>query len=467
MKEREVKKNKNLRDDHNKRMGEYSKILDHYPELSSKIKALPEEYVSAKFYLMTFTPILFSFVSFVIEDANKKGLDRLYFLSRDGYQMYLIAKRIVKLLGFEIECRYLKVSRYSMRVPGYHLDIDKAIESLCTSGIDVTLKRILKRGALTEEECFEVLCELGLSDNKDKTLKYAEVMAFKDVLKKSDKLRKYISTHSKDAYDSAFAYLEQEGLLEGDYAIVDSGWVGTLQLSIERLLRSKGADIRVGGYYFGMYEYPAEIKADRTRKDKFNTFFFSPTKGLSRKRIFSNSLFEAVVTAPAGMVTGYKTIEDGTVKEIENALDPVAVATVGKRIDALKYLLEMLSSVPDINTKDVRKIIYLLMSDPTEIELEAFGNISFSDDINDIGRSTVAAKMSVAELKAQRFLSRLLIVKGIKKVDLKESAWIEGSAVRAEQENLGAKNSFKAERELRHIRFCKSMTYLRKQIKNL
>ena len=466
MKEWDVKVNKIQRDDHDKRMGEYFKILNHYPELSTEIKALTGKYENAGLYLMTFTPILFSFVNFVIEDANKKGLERLYFLSRDGYQMYLIAKWIVKVLGLEIECRYLKVSRYSMRVPGYHIDIDEAIESLCTSGIDVTLEKILKRGALTEKECAEVESELGLSAKKNKKLRYAEVVAYKEILKKSETLRKYIRSHSKETYDPAFAYLKQEGLFESNYAIVDSGWVGTLQLSIERLLRSKGADIYVTGYYFGMYDYPDEIKGDKAYKDRFNTFFFSPTKGLWRKRIFSNSLFEAVVTAPSGMVTGYETTEDGAVKVIEHTLDPSAVLTVSENTEALEYLLERLSVVPNVSKKDVRKIIYMLMSNPTETELKFFGSLEFSDDLNDTGRNVVAAEMSAAELKSQRFLPRLLTVKGLIKRELKESAWIEGSAVRTELVDRNSRKCFKAERELRHIRFCKYLTFLRKQIKN-
>ena len=59
-------------------------------------------------------------------------------------------------------------------------------------------------------------------------------MQLKDRLKKIPLLFHYIDRHSKEAYGTAIGYLTQEGLLEPvSYALVDSGWIGTIQQSIE------------------------------------------------------------------------------------------------------------------------------------------------------------------------------------------------------------------------------------------
>ncbi|MCR4618485.1 MAG: hypothetical protein K5669_09935 [Lachnospiraceae bacterium] len=450
------------------RIKSYIKILDKYRNYISTISNTIDVNEDISLYFLSFVPVLISFASYVIEDAKRRGIDRLYFLSRDGYQMYLIAKKIIEIKSLKIECRYLKVSRYSMRVPGYHFDIDKAIESMCTSGIDVTLLKILKRGALSEDECNEVLRELSIDWDINRVLTYPEVCDLKEILKNSEKLREYIYNHSKKAYDSAFGYLKQEGLLNENYALVDSGWVGTLQLSIEEMVRSKGDDIKVEGYYFGMYDYPNQIKHNRLLKSRFHTFYFSPVKGIKRKSRFSNSLFESVVTSMEGMTVGYKEVCERfiPVEDVSNNSDKTII---GRCIDALKIFLDSLGEIPQFDKGDIEKILYLLMSSPSEFELKVFGNIPFSDDLVEKDKHYVAENMSREMIRNQRVIRRFLIIKGFIKAQLKESAWIEGSAVRAYLEDISNPESSKRniERELRHIRLCKGITHLRKQIKNL
>ena len=76
----------------------------------------------------------------------------LYFLARDGYQMYLAARQLCKQYDLDIECRYLKVSRYAVRVPEYHLLGERCLERICVGGIDVTFEKIMQRAALTDKE---------------------------------------------------------------------------------------------------------------------------------------------------------------------------------------------------------------------------------------------------------------------------------------------------------------------------
>ena len=73
-------------------------------------------------------PALNGFVAWVLTESMKQGIKRLYFLARDGYFMYQTAKFYVEELGLPIECKYLYCSRYSIRVPNYHLDIEKALD---------------------------------------------------------------------------------------------------------------------------------------------------------------------------------------------------------------------------------------------------------------------------------------------------------------------------------------------------
>ena len=92
-------------------------------------------------YECVLAPTLYEFVLWVLQEALQSGKKRLYFLARDGYQMYLAARQLCKQYNLDIECRYLKVSRYAVRVPEYHLLGERCLERICVGGIDVTFEK--------------------------------------------------------------------------------------------------------------------------------------------------------------------------------------------------------------------------------------------------------------------------------------------------------------------------------------
>lgn len=179
-------------------------------------------------YERVLAPTLYEYVLWVLQETLQSGKKRLYFLARDGYQMYLAARHLCKQYDLDIECRYLKVSRYAVRVPEYHLLGERCLERICVGGINVTFEKIMQRAALTDKEAGEIAAFAGYTENYRKVINYHEVMQLKDRLKKIPLLFHYIDSHSKEAYGTAIGYLTQEGLLEQvPYALVDSGWIGT------------------------------------------------------------------------------------------------------------------------------------------------------------------------------------------------------------------------------------------------
>ena len=229
-------------------------------------------------YECVLAPTLYEFVVWVLQEALQSGTKRLYFLARDGYQMYLAARKLCKQYDLDIECRYLKVSRYAVRVPEYHLLGERCLERICVGGIDVTFEKIMQRAALTDKEAGEIAALAGYTENYRKVINYHEVMQLKDRLKKIPLLFHYIDSHSKEAYGTAIGYLTQEGLLEQiPYALVDSGWIGTIQQSIEHLLRQRQPDRKLEGYYFGLYEIP-----EGEGRENYHSFYFTPWGEIKR-----------------------------------------------------------------------------------------------------------------------------------------------------------------------------------------
>ncbi len=447
----------------------YSEALSQYEELYNDAD-LPQLY-----YLHCVAPVLIEFTAWTLQKAAGSGKKRLYFLARDGWQMYLAAKELVKAMGLDIDCRYLRVSRYALRVPEYHLLGEKCLDRICIGGIDVTFEKIMKRAALTDSQAMEIAMLCGWQSRYKNILNYQEIVSLKSELYKQKKLFEYIYQHSREAYPAAVGYFRQEGLFDDvPYAFVDSGWTGTQQQSLKNLLASIKPDISAEGYYFGLYEVPDNSAASGLL---YHGFYFMPENGLKRKVYFSNSLFEAVTSSPEGMTLGYS--EHG--KEYTCVFDlpeNVNAVKIQADSDALKKYLPLLCNICNNNkmrsgqpgkslffknSKEERrriKMLYRLMSlwmgNPTEAEVKAFGSLLFSDDMLEGSLQMVSKDLSESDIKNQRFIRKLLIMLGIKKEVIHESAWIEGSIASVGRNKRA---------NLRHARFYKYFVYVRKALK--
>ncbi|MCM1409736.1 MAG: hypothetical protein NC305_04215 [Lachnospiraceae bacterium] len=429
---------------------------------------LSEPTPGAGFYLYGFIPAIMGFAGWTLEEAVRSGKKRLYFLSRDGHQICLAARRLAELRKLPVECRYLHVSRYAMRVPAYHLDMEHGLEQICSNGMEVTLERVLKRGALTEEEALRVAERIGRKEAYRDILDRRRITELKDILRKEPQFLNYVKAHSMEAYDNTMGYLQQEGLLSDvPYAIVDSGWVGTFQQSLSTLLRSRMPHIRLEGYYFGLYEIPddADIR-------DYHAWYFSPRAGLRRKVYFSNSLFEAVCGADEGMTVGYCQENGRYLPRLDPKGNPNG-KVLRKEQKVLECFLEQYARAEEESAltgsrrnldrsgmkRSVNRLFTLLMAKPSMPEAVSFGGLLFSDDVLPGNYRETAARLTAEEIRDLYILRRLAVLSGMRKGTIRESAWIEGSIVRCGMHRC------RVRKNLRHIRWYKWLVYGRKQLR--
>ena len=432
----------------------YLQVAKEYEKLHKNLD------ISEEIYLYGFAPVLIEFVRWVLDTAENERRERLYFLSRDGYQMYLVAKVLSKELKYNIDCRYINVSRYSLRIPEYHLIGEKCLDKICIGGIDVTFEKVMKRAGLTDEEAKEIGKLCGYDERYKDVISYQEVIGLKEVLKKEKQFFEYVNAHSREAYEGVIGYLKQEGVCEDiDFAIVDSGWIGTMQQTMYNLIASTGKKPHMQGYYFGLYETPKETET------LYLSYYFEPKSGIRRKVNFSNCLFEAVFTSAEGMTLRYKKNGEKYEPEFDNHCNPNE-EMVNKHICLIQEYTKIycdfynqyaiLSKLSYEKLSFVYKLLKNIMGTPSKTELEAYGDIKFSDDVLEGSLQKVAAELSDEEIKNQRFLSKALIMLGIRKGIIHESAWIEGSIVR---------NGKRVRSYLRHARLYKYFVYIKKRFR--
>ena len=462
------------------RLNRYKQILQQCPELYRSAAEEAEETT----YDYVLAPALHGFVCWVLREAVAAGTKRLYFLARDGYLMYQAADKICKKLQLPISCRYLSCSRYSIRVPMYHRNYTEALEYICRGGIDLTMDRILNRGALEEQEKQNVLEMLNEEFQKNaqatfqmqENIPYAKLEQIRQALEKNVYFRNCLESHSREALPGFEGYLEQEGLLDDiPSALVDSGWIGSMQKvlndaihfikekrsasNIELLNNTEGTDNRgtdLEGYYWGLYELPEGVDPK-----KYHSYYFSPGEHIREKVYFSNSLFETIFSAPHGMTMGYRKIADGyapVYAEISEQQYHFMKKVEGHMLRYTEKMLPNIRSEADLLCENDRKTIFRLlrifMGEPTEAEVEQFGNHRFSDDVLDDGNRQIAEVMTEEELTSNHIWNKIKAMCGLEDKYIRESAWYEGSAVR---------NGQHVKRHLHRYAAYKYLLYLRKK----
>ncbi len=383
-------------------------------------------------FLHIWAPAITDYVEWVLDRAIESGRKRLYFLARDGWMMYHVAQRIIDSRGLDIEAKYLMVSRYSIRSAQYQLMGEKCIDLICLGGIDVSFMKIMKRALLTEEEAREIARLAGYESHCEELLNYRQIQELKQKLKDIKLLFKYIEKHSKTNYEKAVSYLRQEGLM-GDtpYALVDSGWIGTLQMSLQQLVSAaEGKERKIYGYYYGLYDVPEDAE-----EEQYQSYYFGK-KSVWKKIYFSNCLFETVFSSPGGMTIGYEKRDDGYAavesqnknpnKELMLEFKRLLMMYVDERMRNATKSKIIRTEVTESRNKNSKKLARL-MSQPTREEAEAYGSMRFCDDIIEFKLQPVAAEWDQEEIRKQSFLSKMLIKLNIKKEELHDSAWPEGS----------------------------------------
>lgn len=429
-------------------------------------------------------PCMNSFVAWVLHKALKSGCRRLYFLARDGYLMYKTAKMYCEHYRLPVECRYLSCSRYAIRIPMYHLDMEEAIDYIGRGGIDVTFSKILNRAGLDAEEKEKVIKLLHMEKKSGEVIPYAKLEGLKEELSRCVFFTEAVRKHSEAAMPALAGYLKQEGLLDDVKAsLVDSGWIGSMQKILNRFLTQMGRREAVDGYYWGLYELPkgADLK-------DYHCFYFSPERGLRRKVYFSNCLFEVIFSAPHGMTLSYE--KKGTeyrpvcgetdrktkvfieqtesylrqyTKELLKRQDSAGQSPMSQNYKGKNDKGQNDKGQSDMagqktpweraaDPKTAAGLLKLFMGQPTPEEAKVFGNLTFSDDVLEDEKQETAALMSEEELKANHAANKALVMLGIKKGHIRESAWYEGSAVRSGQHVRGHLFSYRMYKYLLYMR---------------
>jgi predicted HAD superfamily hydrolase len=204
-------------------------------------------------------PLLTAYVAWLLQDAQQKGIKRLYFVSRDGQVLLKIAQKLCAELTDPPELRYLYGSRQAWFLPSvlendWH-DFEWLIRSDSKRIVD-----LLNRLSIRQDEVMDYLVQYGLDSYLDNPATDKILILFKAFLKDSNVFR-IIKTKITPLRENAIAYFYQEGLFNDEsWAIVDLGWQLNCQYALSKIIRSIAPEKNVQGYYLAVQNKSVSVE---------------------------------------------------------------------------------------------------------------------------------------------------------------------------------------------------------------
>lgn len=334
-------------------------------------------------------PVLFCYVDYVIVNAEKQGIKKIYFLARDGYILKAVADVMIKSRKLKIETCYLYVSRYALRNALYFkCDTVQDFENAGFFGRCAvqSAENTLKRAGLEEGQRVEVYRKIGFDGDEKRVMNDAEYDTFCKLLKSDNELFTDIKNSSREKYENIIGYFEQSGLFENKkIALVDSGWLGSVQRTLTELIMDKTDIGRITGYYFGLY---------RKKSDSYRSFLFDISDAYRYVPTFCNNLFECFCSAPHGMTIGYNKTENGIQPVTAEVNGYIADAAAMQTDTAVRFTAYACESNINISEKQLKqlaaKLIKALMYKPDKEEAEIYGAFPFCDDATEISVQPLA-----------------------------------------------------------------------------
>lgn len=332
------------------------------------------------------SPLLVSYVLWVLRRAQKLGLKRLYFLSRDGQILLEIARELIAKLNIACEVRYIYSSRLSWNLPLLsNTDENWIWEPLVGY---CTVERLLDRLDVTPNEISEFLISAGFVE-KDwcKLLDQNEIERLRLVLR-NEQVKQIIFKKAASKREILIEYLNQEGLFDSsDQGIVDLGWSGTIYKAMFKFFQQIEAKPPVG-FYFGI------VREDVTAEcHRLESYFYDKRYNVGSFDIWMNAALELFCSADHGTVLGFQRqngrIEPILEEEHNQAAIDWGLQTVRKTVFTFvnNLLLDTDLVDPYIDVREVTaKVAEAFWFHPTRSEATAWGSLSWEEHLLNKGK---------------------------------------------------------------------------------
>ncbi len=348
---------------------------DDWENLAEEIRSSVEPDRSAYYYYgyEVIGPIILGFSSWLQQKALTLGLDKLFFVARDGE----LLQEAYKLVNGEkaIDNSYMYASRAAVRLP--YLSCNSSIESFVS---------LFKGAAFSNVNYIEMSHMMGLDSstvykywnasgigNDERITIYDYMNSDSKFNKFYNKIKSVLANNAHDSRKNFFEYL-REIEFTGNIGLIDIGWYGSLQKCIDSLICDEKIDAHLFGLYLGLRE---EIE----RKSNVQSYI---PRGEAPAEYVSNFVEYPFMTFE-GSTLGYERIGDRVIPifaEYEYKDSEMAINTIqDMRLGALNFVSVFNEKNFAMNPASTYQALKIISKHPTFREAKLFGDLPYQETV--------------------------------------------------------------------------------------
>ena len=328
-------------------------------------------------------PALVAFVLWLLEEAQRRGLRRLRFLSRDGQVLYELARRLAAALGAGPDLEYVYSSRLTWSLAT--TDVSRLAETpwLLNSFIKSNAADVCARLGLPFEEFRPVMADCGASldpgvraDQPSQAHALRRFAATPEVTRAAGRRIAMMRGLLLD-------YAAQHQLADAGTGLVDIGWTGRMAGSFIELCETAGMS-RPAVMFWG-HEPRATGWTD---PETVAAYMYNTATGDGLHWRVPNVPFimETFCMADHGIVSGYRHDPDGAVRpELQSPRnDPAEDWGLGLYRSEVYAFVAALDPGAGLPPGDVRPLVHQALEafwcNPTPDEALAWGGYPYDSD---------------------------------------------------------------------------------------
>lgn len=265
----------------------------------------PKRELGASFVSGLFVP----YIEWLIEQVNRMGLTRLYFLARDGYVLQRMFDSIAKERGLNIKTSYIYGSREAWRIPSITSE-DGSIDWIFIQYRNsLTIPLIAELMHITKDELLKYLPTKF--KNSTNILSKKEVSEIEPILLNNNNLRKIISEKNETIRNLVINYFKQEIDYSDDkFAVVDLQGSGYTLSCLESIVKKVYNKPIIGFFMRGNM-------LQSLSREKSNSYMFPNDN-------YTHFVTEVFARAPHGQTIGYE-YKDNKIEPILDDLEGEAL----------------------------------------------------------------------------------------------------------------------------------------------
>lgn len=263
----------------------------------------------------TVGPLFTLYIHLVIKELEKENIQRLYFVARDGFLLQKIYEIVSdKLYGNSLNIpNYIYLSRYTSFISSIK-NFSKRELDMSLFGENTTVHHVMERLGLGDREDIKSIFNRN-HINPEKELNYLNLKKTIKNLLKDTEFNRIVLEHSRNMRSLLEKHLRQNNVFsskDDKIALVDVGWLGTIQSCIEHTFSEQEDFPYIFGYYLALN--PPLFDLSVKRKGLICDYRSSTPD--ERAMIFFREALEFPCRPDHGATVGYEELKDGTISPV-------------------------------------------------------------------------------------------------------------------------------------------------------